>query len=166
MTAASELVSMIEAHGGQFLIDGEELVIRPGELALPVLETIRTHKGEIISLLLSRENQSADGPLDSQWMLEQCAYRDGWWGGIGSLHLDLARWLTERGKVAPASRRAFVAALQTEGFQVTSDGLVYGLVLKSDVEFHLQFQNPVRAKKAVSRKTLYKTPYISQTRVS
>lgn len=44
----------------------------------------------------------------------------------------------------PASRVAFVTALQSEGFQVTSDGLVYGLVLKSDLEAHLRLSTPER----------------------
>jgi hypothetical protein len=42
----------------------------------------------------------------------------------------------------PASRRVFVTALQAEGFAVTTNGLVYGLVLREDVEAHQRFENP------------------------
>jgi hypothetical protein len=55
------------------------------------------------------------------------------------LHLDLASWCIAHMRPVPASRRAFVAVLQSEGFQVTSDGLVYGLILKADLETHERF---------------------------
>jgi hypothetical protein len=35
-----------------------------------------------------------------------------------------------------------MTALQAEGFAVTTDGLVYGLMLKADLEAHERFQNP------------------------
>jgi hypothetical protein len=163
--AAWELVSFIEANGGQIEVDGEELVICPGEVALPVLETIRTHKGEIIALLQNRNANPVNDLLDGEWMLERCVYRDRWWEGVGCLHLDLANWLAERGKLFSASRREFVIALQSEGFQVTSDGgLVYGLVFKEDIlRFH---DRPAPSKKRVSRKTPYTTPYTLPEKVS
>jgi hypothetical protein len=52
----------------------------------------------------------------------------------GALYLSLASWLVDHQQPVPASRRAFVNALQGEGFQVMSDSLVYGLVLKEDLE--------------------------------
>jgi hypothetical protein len=58
------------------------------------------------------------------------------------LHLDLSRWCADHGRPVPESRAAFVAALQTESFAVTTDGLVYGLMLKADLEAHERFQNP------------------------
>jgi hypothetical protein len=91
-----------------------------------------------------------EGPIDEGWglwLLEQCAFRDRWWGGTGALYLSLARWCASHGRSVPASRAAFVTALQGEGFQSTSDGLVYGLVLKADLEAYEQFQtapNPAR----------------------
>jgi len=91
-----------------------------------------------------------EGPIDEGWglwLLEHCAFRDRWWGGTGALYLSLARWCASHGRPVPASRRAFVTALQGEGFQPTSDSLVYGLVLKADLEAHEQFQpapNPAR----------------------
>ena len=74
------------------------------------------------------------------WMLARCVYRDRCWGGVGALHLDLARWCADHGRPVLASRRPFVAALQEEGFEVTADGFVYGLILAEDWEAHERYQ--------------------------
>jgi hypothetical protein len=138
MSAAAELVSIIEANGGRFLIEGEELVIRPGDAAMPLVEELRTHKAEIIALLQSRTKQEPDSTPESDalglWMLARCVYRDRCFGGVGALYLDLSRWCADHGQTAPESRRAFAAELQAEGFAVTTDGLVYGLMLGEDWE--------------------------------
>jgi hypothetical protein len=138
MSTAEELVSIIEANGGRFLIEGEELVIRPGDAAMPLVEELRTHKAEIIALLQSRieqETESApDDPLPGEWLLERCVYRDRCFGGVGTLYLDLARWSAAHRQPAPESRKAFTAALQAEGFAVTADGVVAGLLLREDLE--------------------------------
>jgi hypothetical protein len=144
MSAAAELVSIIEANGGRFLIEGGELVIRPGDAAMPLVEELRTHKAEIVALLQSRtgqETESApDDPLPGEWLLERCVYRDRCFGGVGALYLDLSRWCADHGQTAPESRRAFAAELQVEGFAVTTDGLVYGLMLGEDLETVMHFQ--------------------------
>ncbi len=150
MSAALDLIRKVEANGGHLRVDGEYRVIAPGEAAAPVMEELREHKAEIIGLLQSQPDLPAITPIDDGWglwLLERCVYRDRWWGGAGALCLDLARWRADHGQPVPASRRAFVTALQTEGFQVTSDGLVYGLVLKADLEAHERFQtapNPAK----------------------
>ena len=141
MSAALELIRAVEANGGQLRVDGEYLVIAPKDAAEPLIDELRQHKSEIIDLLQKRPD-AAESPQDDGWgiwLLERCVFRDRWWGGTGALHLDLARWCMAHKRPIPASRRAFVAALQTEGFQVTSDGLVYGLILKSDLEAHERF---------------------------
>jgi len=159
---AMELVQQIEANGGRFLIDGEELVIRPGDAAMPLVEELRAHKRAIMDLLRSRAQQEQDAADDSDsfglWMLARCVYRDRAWGGVGALHLDLARWCAAQGRALPESRRAFTAELQAEGFAVTTDGLVYGLMLGEDLEAHERFQAapadsgpPARAKAAKRR---------------
>jgi len=138
MSAAAELVSIIEANGGRFLIEGEELVIRPGDAAMPLVEELRTHKAEIIALLQSRTKQEPDSTPESDalglWMPARCVYRDRCFGGVGALYLDLSRWCADHGQTAPESRRAFAAELQAEGFAVNTDGLVYGLMLGEDWE--------------------------------
>jgi hypothetical protein len=144
MSAAAELVSIIEANGGCFSVEGGELVIRPGEAALPLLDSLRAYKPEIVALLQSRSEQETDSAPDSDapglWMLARCVYRDRCFGGVGALFLDLARWCADHGQTAPESRRAFAAELQAEGFAVTTDGLVYGLMLGEDLETVMHFQ--------------------------
>lgn len=137
---AKELVSFIEANGGEISVDGEELVIRPGDAAMPVLDELRQYKGEIIKLLKSRTAAPADDLLDGEWLLEECAYRDRCWGGIGALYFSFSYWLAERGRPVPASRLVFATALQAEGFVVSADGLVANLILKEDWLAHLHFQ--------------------------
>jgi hypothetical protein len=143
MNAAAKLVSIVEANGGHICIDGADLVIRPGKAAEPMLAELLRYKGEIIALLQSRATTPAEAPIDEGWglwMLARCVYRDRCFGGIGALYVDLARWCADHGRPVPASRRAFVTALQAEGFAVTLDGLVYGLMLREDLEAHERFQ--------------------------
>jgi len=54
MSAALELIRTVEANGGCFRVDGEYLVIAPGEAATPVMEEVRQLKPEIIELLARR----------------------------------------------------------------------------------------------------------------
>lgn len=49
MSAALELIRAVEANGGRFLVDGEYLVIAPGEAAAPVIDKLRQHKAELIA---------------------------------------------------------------------------------------------------------------------
>jgi hypothetical protein len=68
---ATELVLTVEANGGRFLIDGEELVIRPGNAAMPLLEELRANKAAIIALLRGRiANPDQDADELGLWLLE------------------------------------------------------------------------------------------------
>ena len=51
MSAAFVLIRAVEANGGYIRVDGEYLVIAPGDAAEPVIEELRQHKAEIIGLL-------------------------------------------------------------------------------------------------------------------
>jgi hypothetical protein len=145
MTTATELIKAVEGRGGRLFVEDEYLVVVPRKAGEPLAEELLRHKQEIIALLQSRSEQETesapDDPLLGDWLLEQCVFKDRWWGGIGGLYLDLARWCADHGRSAPASRRTFTAALQEEGFTVTMDGLVYGLVLKEDLDAHKRFQD-------------------------
>ncbi len=137
MSAAFDLIRAVEANGGHIRVDGEYLVIAPGDAAEPVIEELRQHKAEIIGLLQNRLDSPVEGTQDvgsGLWLLERCVYRDRWRGGTSALYVDLVRWCVDHGRPVPASRAAFVMELQAEGFQVTSDGLVYGLTLRDDLE--------------------------------
>jgi hypothetical protein len=143
MSTALELIQAVEENGGRFRVDGEWLVVVPKAAATPVREELRRNKPEIIRLLQSRVAMPAEPPLDEGWglwLLEQCIFKDGWWSGVGCLHLSLACWCANHKRTMPTSRHVFLAALQSEGFQITSDGLVYGLALKEDVLAHERFQ--------------------------
>lgn len=54
MSAALELIRTVEANGGRFRIDGEYLVIAPGEAAASVMEELRQHKTELLAELARR----------------------------------------------------------------------------------------------------------------
>jgi hypothetical protein len=163
MNAAEELVERIEAAGGRFTVEGEELVVRPGDPAMPLVAELRQHKPEIIAWLQSRTEQEMESESDSDalglWMLARCVYRDRCWGGVGALHLDLARWCADHGRPVLASRRPFVAALQEEGFEVTADGFVYGLILAEDWEAHERYQVAPAGSGQPSRERLDAQPY-------
>jgi len=138
MTPAAELVQIVEQRGGRLFIEGEKLVIEPEEAALPLVDSLRAYKPEIVALLQSRIEQEMESAPENDalglWMLARCVYRDRCFGGVGALYLDLSRWCADHGQTAPESRRAFAAELQAEGFAVTTDGLVYGLMLGEDCE--------------------------------
>jgi hypothetical protein len=138
MNEAQELIRIVESRGGRLTIEGDKLVIEPLSAALPLADSLRTYKPEIVALLQSRteqETESApDDPLPGEWLMERCVYRDRCFGGVGALYLDLCRWCADHKRPMPESRRSFVAALQAEGFAVTSGALVCGLILRADVE--------------------------------
>lgn len=151
MSTALELIRTVEANGGQMRVENDCLVIAPEDAATPILDDLRRHKAEIIGLLQSRPASPAEAPIDEGWKLwlqERCVFRDHWWFGTGALYRDFARWCADRRQPSPESWRPFVAALRVEGFQITSDGLVYGLILKADLAIYERFQaaaNPAKA---------------------
>jgi len=153
MSTALELIRAIEANGGRMRVENDYLVIAPEDAAKPILDDLRRHKAEIIDLLRNRSISPAATLMDEGWEIwlqERCVYRDRWWFGTGALYRDLTGWCAARGKPSPESWQAFVSELRTEGFQTTSDGLVYGLILKVDLEAYERFQTVSdRAKVAV-----------------
>jgi hypothetical protein len=163
MNSIPELIQAVESAGGRFMVDGDRLGIVPSSSAAPMLAELRQHKPEIIALLQSRTEQETESEPDSDalglWMLARCVYRDRCWGGVGALHLDLARWCADCGRPMPASRRAFVMMLQAEGFEVTADGdFVYGLILASDWEAHEHYRAAPAGSAQPSRERLDAQP--------
>jgi len=51
VSAAMELIQIVESTGGRFRVDGDRLGIVPREAAAQVIEELRRHKPEIIELL-------------------------------------------------------------------------------------------------------------------
>jgi hypothetical protein len=155
--ATTELVRAVEANGGQFLIDGEELVIRPGFAAMPVLEELRANKAAIIALLRSRTAKPKHEVDElGLWLLDRCIFRDRSWTPIAALYLDCSQWRADHRHPMHASRRAFVDALRAQGFTVTTDGLCSGLLLKKDWKRHEAFQAAPEPSKPPARVTTAK----------
>lgn len=144
MNSAEVLIQQVEAAGGRIRLDGGRLLIAPPEAAESMMSKLKEYKMEIMDILKARVARELDAALPGEWLLENCIYGDCWWGGIGCLQLDLACWCANCGQPMLSSRRAFEAALLQEGFWVTSDSLVYGLVLKEDVLAHERFQQAER----------------------
>lgn len=80
-----------------------------------------------------------------RWALSNCVYRDRCFGGIGALHTDFRRWTLAHESV-PCRDETFEQLLRDAGF-LFADGLVYGLVLKEDLDVSIQF----RARRAPAR---------------
>lgn len=147
-----QVIDFIRSRGGRLYIEGSLLIVEPDTAGLPVIEQLRAAKPEIVAMLQGEAVTERD-VLPGGWLLDRCAYRDRCFGGVGGLHLDLARWCAEHGQPVPASRRAFETALQAEGFAVTTDGLVYGLLLREDVEAALLPQTAPQASVTPARAT-------------
>jgi hypothetical protein len=134
MTPAQELVTFIESRGGVLTVEGNKLFVDPEEAGLPVLESLRIYRPDIIALIKSRPADDALG----LWLLDRCVFDDRCAGGTGGLYLDFARWCASRGWPAPASRLAFVKALQADGFTMTPAELWHGLILREDMNAILE----------------------------
>ena len=86
MSAALELIRTMEANGGRFRIDGEYLVIAPGQAAAPVMEELRQHKAELMAELARRPAMPAgvrlvswspkDAPVRLSRVLDCHGYRE------------------------------------------------------------------------------------------
>ena len=76
---ALDLIQIVEANGGRLRVDGEYLVIAPGEAAAPVMEELRQRKTEIIELLAERPAMPAGvrlvrwNPKDAPVQLSKCS---------------------------------------------------------------------------------------------
>ena len=152
--STAELVRAVEANGGQFLVDGEELVIRPADAAIPLLEQLRANKAAIIALLqgtTARPEHEAD-ELEL-WLRDRCVFHDRSWTPVAVLHLDRFRWRAGRGLPVALQGLAFVDALRAQGVTVTTDGLCGGLLLKEDWKRHEAFQAAPEPSKPPARVT-------------
>jgi hypothetical protein len=148
MNEAQELIRIVESRGGRLTIEGEKLVIEPQSAALPLADSLRTYKPEIVALLQSRTEQEAESAPESDalglWMLARCVYRQGYEdsAGISCLWIDFCEWAVTADSV-PCTRRTFERLLADAGFRC-ADGMAAGLLLRVDLEAVLCFQNPHR----------------------
>jgi len=79
MNEAEELIRIVESRGGRLTIEGSKLVIEPEEAALPLVEELRSHKGEILELLAERPEMPAGvclirwEPVEAPVRLSECS---------------------------------------------------------------------------------------------
>jgi len=67
-----------------------------------------------------------------RWALDRCVYRDRCFCGVGALCADFGSWAVFHNTV-PCTRRIFQELLENAGLFI-ADGLVYGLILREDLE--------------------------------
>jgi hypothetical protein len=145
MSPAVELIEQIKANGGRLRVEEGFLVIVPKEAAAPILQDLRRHKAEIISLLEPRTEPAVDHlnawrPNFQSWAHERCVTRKQHndCGGIGPLLVDCAEWCFAHGAASP-TRAVFEELLEDAGL-VCINGLVLGLVLREDLDAVLRSQ--------------------------
>ena len=157
MSVAADLVMTVGANGGQFLIDGEQLGVHPGDAATPLLEQLRANKAAIIALV-QRGTAKPEHEVHKLelWLLDRCVFRDRSWTPIAVLHLDRLRWRAGPRSARGPSRLVFMDALRAQGFTVTPDGLCSGLLLKKDWKRHEAFQAAPEPSKPPARVTTAK----------
>jgi hypothetical protein len=59
MSAALELIRIVQSRGGRLWVDGEDLVIAPKNAAMPVIEALRRLKPELVEELVRRPQMPA-----------------------------------------------------------------------------------------------------------
>jgi hypothetical protein len=140
MSAAVELIQTVKANGGQIRVEDGWLVVAPEEAAAPMIEELRQHKAEIISLLDSASIPPHD-PAEWQepfvrWLDSACVLSPRCFGGVACLHIAFCEWESGRGEV-PCTRDTFERLLRELGFlvgEVAGLVLVSGLILREDFE--------------------------------
>ena len=79
MSAALELIQVVESAGGRFMVDGDRLGIVPREAAAPVIDELRQHKAELLVELARRPAMPAGvrlvlwSPKDAPVRLSECS---------------------------------------------------------------------------------------------
>lgn len=140
MSAALELIQIVESAGGRFMVDGDRLGIVPREAALAVLNELRQHKAEIIGLL-----ESASIPAGAtakwrkpfaKWLDSACVRDPRCSGGVGCLHVAFCEWAIAQDDV-PCKRFTFECLLRESGLSIDEIAgvvLVSGLTFREDSE--------------------------------
>jgi Zn ribbon nucleic-acid-binding protein len=62
VSAALELIQIVESAGGRFIVDGDRLGIVPKQAAAPVIDALREHKRELIDIVKARGGRIATFP--------------------------------------------------------------------------------------------------------
>jgi len=141
MSTPIELIQAVEARGGRLSVEDEYLVIDPRKAGEPLMEELRRHKAEIITVILERAALRWRNPFE-QWLRLECALRPRDFGGLNCLHRSFSAWAGEQDG-ATCSRDVFERLLKEHDFVfagVCGVVLVAGLMLREDVESVVRFQ--------------------------
>jgi hypothetical protein len=140
MSSAAELIQTVKANGGQIRVENGWLVVAPEDAAAPLIEELRQHKAEIISLLESASIPPHD-PAEwrepfVRWLDSACVLSPRCFGGVAALHDAFCDWESGRGGV-PCVLYVFEQMLNELGLligEVAGWVFVSGLILREDFE--------------------------------
>ena len=133
MSAALELIRTVEANGGCFRVDGEYLVIAPGEAAAPVIDGLRQHKAELMAELARRPAMPAGVRL-IRWEPEAAPVR-----------LSECSTVTDTEKFIHTTLMQLAAALEGKGWQSGNWGLSGLLARLEACGCHVALDDPGKA---------------------
>jgi hypothetical protein len=155
MNEAEELIRIVESRGGRVFIEGEKLVIEPQSAALPLIDSLRAYKPEIIDLIQGRTatppetpqaaSEAVNGDSPDEWAADfvtwidaNCVHRPGKddWTAVSILHIAFCESQIARDSV-PCTRAVFEDLLRELGCQFRN-GMVSGFLLRVDWEAALQ----------------------------
>ena len=145
MTTARELIRKVEEAGGSFRVDGDSLLIAPKAAIAHLIDDLRQHKEEVMSLL----RVSAPGPVApadieawrepfAEWLNSRCALNPRCNAGLNSLLAKYIEWEVGHVEVPVApTRDVFICLLKEYGFPMREAyGTVFvsGLALSEDID--------------------------------
>jgi hypothetical protein len=133
MSAALELIRTVEANGGHLRVDGEYLVIAPGEAAASVIDELRQHKAELMAELARRPAMPAGVRLVS------------WSPKAAPVRLSECSTVTDTEKFIRTTLIQLAAALEGRSWQSGNWGLSGLLERLAAVGCLVALENPRRA---------------------
>jgi hypothetical protein len=145
MTSAIELIRQVEAAGGSLRVDDGSLVVAPKQAVAHLVDDLRQHKAEVMSLLCAPISKPT-APTDmeawrepfGEWLNSRCAIHLRCHAGLNSLLAKYSEWEIDHVDVPVVpSREIFIQLLADHGFtMVESCGtvLVCGLALYQDID--------------------------------
>jgi hypothetical protein len=142
---ALELIRKVQEAGGSLRVDEGSLVIAPKNAIAHLVDDLRRHKEEVISLLRSSPSRpipAADieawrEPF-SKWLSSRCAFHQRCSAGLNSLLAKYIEWEIDHVEVPVApTREVFIRLLTEYGFpmrEANGTVLVSGLALYEDID--------------------------------
>jgi hypothetical protein len=137
MSAALELIRTVEANGGRFRVDGEYLMIAPGEAAASVIDELRQHKAELLAELAQRRLSVPAMPAGVRLV--------SWSPKAAPVRLSECSTVTDTEKFIRTTLIQLAAALEGRSWQSGNWGLSGLLERLAAVGCLVALENPRRA---------------------